>query len=154
MKPAVLRTLRWLLLIDLIVVVAAQLAKRLIPEVGDEHSDVFQVVTVMDGRRWTSNAPALRSGSVITAMAGTELDLRRALLDPNGARLRLTTVMGGVEVRVPSGWRVRVEATAWLGVNDLKRLAVDVPEDAPVLEIRGTTVMGGVTIFPVPNVVV
>lgn len=154
MKPALLRALRWLLLIDLIVIAVAQLAKRLIPEVGDEHSDVFQVVSVMDGRRWTSTAPALRSGSVITAMAGTELDLRRAVLDPQGARLTLTTVMGGVEVRVPSGWRVRVDAKAFMGANDLKRLAVDLPDDAPVLEIRGFTLMGGVTIFPVPNVVV
>lgn len=154
MKSSFKRVLRGLVVFDLFVIAVAQIAKRIIPEVGRQDSDMFQLVSIMDGRRWASTADLLRSGTVITAMGGTEIDLRKAALDPDGATLRLFTIMGGVEVRVPSGWNVRVKAMAFMGANDFKRTSADLPADAPVLTIEGGTLMAGVTILPVPSIVV
>ena len=154
MKPWLKKTIKGLAVFDLFVVTIAQIAKRIIPEVGQQDSDMFQLVSIMDGRRWVSTANRLRSGTVITAMGGTEIDLRKAALDPDGAHLRLFTIMGGVEVRVPSGWHVRVKARAFMGANDFKRTAADLPSDSPVLDIQGGTLMAGVTILPVPSIVV
>lgn len=153
-KPLWKRALKGVVIFDLFVVAIAQIAKRIIPEVGQQDSDMFQLVSIMDGRRWASTADRLRSGTVITAMGGTEIDLRKATLDPDGAHLRLFTIMGGVEVRVPSGWQVRVKARAFMGANDFKRASADLPSDAPVLDIEGGTLMAGVTILPVPSIVV
>lgn len=154
MKPWIRKTITGLAVFDLLVVAIAQMAKRIIPEVGQQDSDMFQLVSIMDGRRWISTADRLRSGTVITAMGGTEIDLRKAALDPDGSHLRLFTIMGGVEVRVPSGWNVRIKARAFMGANDFKRISADLPADAPVLDIEGGTLMAGVTILPVPSIVV
>ena len=153
MRPAIKKALKWMAVFDLFVLGMAQLAKRIIPEVGQPDSDLFQVVSILDGRKWVSTADRLRSGTVITAMGGSEIDLRRAALDEPGAHLRLVTIMGGVEVRVPSGWRVVSRARAFMGANDVKRALDDLPGDAPVLTIDGATLMGGVAVVPVPSVV-
>ncbi len=153
MKPWFKKALKWMAVFDLVVIGLAQLAKRIIPEVGQSDSDLFQLVSILDGRKWVSTAERLRSGTVITAMGGSEIDLRRALLDEPGAHLRLVTIMGGVEVRVPSGWRVVSRARAFMGANDVRAASDDLPGDAPILTIGGATVMGGVTVVPVPSVV-
>ncbi len=70
MKSSIKKALRGLVVFDLFVVAVAQIAKRIIPEVGKQDSDMFQLVSIMDGRRWASTANRLRSGTVITAMGG------------------------------------------------------------------------------------
>lgn len=154
MKPAVKKALKWMAVFDFVLLGLAQLAKRIIPEVGRPDSDLFQLVSILDGRKWVSTADRLRSGTVITAMGGSEIDLRRAALDEPGGHLRLVTIMGGVEVRVPSGWRVVSRARAFMGANDVKYPPGDLPHDAPVLTIDGATLMGGVSVVPVPSAVV
>jgi predicted membrane protein len=146
MKRAFLKFLKWALLFDLVALVIAQIAKQLIPEIGDENSDVFQVVTMTGGRNWVSKAEALRSGTVITGMGGMEMDLTHAELDSAGAHLKLVTVMGGAEIRVPRDWNVELKGWAFMGGHANAARKHEVPEDAPHLIIEGSTVMGGVAV--------
>lgn len=148
MKRAFWKFLKWALLFDLAALVAAQIVKQFIPDVGDENSDVFQVVTMTGGRNWVSKAAGLRSGSVITGMGGMELDLTHATLDPAGAHLKLVTVMGGVEVRVPRGWNVELKGWAFMGGHANSARKHEVPEEAPHLVVEAPTVMGGVAVTP------
>lgn len=146
MRSALLRILKWLLLFDVIALIAAQIAKQLIPEIGDEDSDVFQVVTMTGGRNWVGKSGALRSGTAITGMGGMEMDLTQATLDPAGAHLKLITVMGGIEVRVPRDWNVELKGWAFMGGHANSARKHEVAEDAPHLVIEGSTVMGGVAV--------
>lgn len=148
MKSSLLKFLKWILLFDLIALAIAQVAKQLIPEVGDENTDVFQVVTMTGGRNWVSKAEALRSGTVITGMGGMEMDLTHAGLDPAGANLTFVTVMGGAEIRVPRDWNVQLKGWAFMGGHANTARKLDVPEDAPHLVIEAKTVMGGVAVTP------
>jgi hypothetical protein len=124
--------------------VIAQLVKRLVPEHGDERSDHFQIVCLMQGRHWRSEAPNLESGTIVTVAGGVEVDLRDATLAPGGAHLRLTTLMGGIDIRVPDDWHVRLEGRAFMGANDLVRL--EARPGQPELTVDCVTLMGGVEI--------
>lgn len=144
MKRALKRTTKVLLLVTAAVPLIAQLVKRLVPEHGDAQSDHFQIVCLMRGRHWRSEAPSLRSGTIVTVAGGVEIDLRAAAVAPEGAHLRVTTMMGGVDIRVPDGWHVRLEGRAFMGANDLVRLT-DRP-GTPDLTVDCVTVMGGVEV--------
>ena len=146
MKRTLWKLLKWALLVDVILLVAAQIAKQVIPEIGDEQSDVFQAVTMTGGRNWVSKAAALRSGTAVTGMGGMEMDLSQAQLDPSGAQLKLVTVMGGVEVRVPRGWNVELKGWAFMGGHANTARKHEVPENAPHLVVQAATVMGGVAV--------
>lgn len=148
MKSSLLKFLKWVLLFDLLALALAQIAKQLIPEVGDEDSDVFQVVTMTGGRNWVGKADSLRSGTVITGMGGMEMDLTHATLDPAGATLIFVTVMGGAEIRVPRDWNVELKGWAFMGGHANTARKLDVPDDAPHLVIEAKTVMGGVAVTP------
>lgn len=148
-KRALKRATKVLLLVTLAVPVIAQLVKRLVPEHGDERSDHFQIVCLMQGRHWRSEAPNLRSGTIVTVAGGVEVDLREAAIAPEGAHLRVTTLMGGVDIRVPEDWHVRLEGRALMGANDLVRLS-DRP-GRPDLTVDCVTVMGGVEVRGTPT---
>ncbi len=152
MKRAWMKFLKWALLFDLVALIAAQIAKQLIPEVGDEDSDVFQVVTMTGGRNWVGKAEALRSGTVITGMGGMEMDLTQVTLDPAGAHLRVVTIMGGIEIRVPRGWNVELKGWAFMGGHANSARKQEIPDDAPHLIIEASTVMGGVAVTPAKEV--
>lgn len=121
------------------------LARRL--SEGDERSDEFAIATIFGGRQRTTEAQSLRTGRALACCGGIDLDLRAATLDPGGAILHVTAVMGGVQVTVPSTWRVEVEPDAIAG-----GIGVDVaqPEDrgagAPTLRVIAVARMGGVAV--------
>jgi hypothetical protein len=144
MKRTLKRVAKVLLAVNVAVLAVAQLVKRLVPEHGDERSDHFQIVCVMQGRHWGSEAPHLESGTIVTVAGGVEVDLRGATLAPEGAHLRLTTLMGGIDIRVPDGWHVRLEGKAFMGANDLVGLT-DRPGE-PDLTVDCVTLMGGVQV--------
>lgn len=148
MKRALKRIMKASLLVTAMVPVIAQLVKRLVPEHGDERTDHFQIVCLMQGRHWRSEATNLRSGTVVTVAGGVELDLREAVIAPDGAHLRVTTLMGGVDIQVPDDWHVRLEGRAFMGANDLVRLS-DRP-GRPDLSVDCVTVMGGLEVRGVP----
>ena len=139
------KVLRALLLIAAAGAVAQLVAKKM--TTGDETSDDFRLAAIVGGREFTSSATALRSGSALAAVGGIVLDLREAGLDPDGATLDVTTVVGGVEVRVPEGWAVDVESHGMLGGLD-NRLSesAHLPANAPALHITTHTWLGGIQI--------
>jgi hypothetical protein len=86
--------------------VVALALRRLRPSIGDEQSDEVKLEAVMRGIKLDSHARAFRGGSARAIMGGIELDLRDATLDPAGARLEMQVVMAGIEIIIPTGWRV------------------------------------------------
>jgi hypothetical protein len=115
---------------------------------GDETADEFGIATYLGGVERTSSAAALRRGSVSVVLGGVDLDLREAMLDPSGADLDLSATLGGVNVTVPSDWRVVVDDRARLGgVEALVTDPEELPDDAPLLRIAAGARLGGVSII-------
>ena len=148
MKRFLKRAFKVMIVVDLVVLAIALIIKRMIPEHGDSRSDHFQIVCVMQGRHWTSEAEHLQSGTIITVAGGVEVDLSNAQLAPEGAHLRMTTLAGGIDIAVPADWHVRLGGKAFMGANDLVGLS-DRP-GAPELTVDCLTVMGGVQVRAVP----
>ena len=86
-----------------------------------------------------------RGGEASAVMGGIDLDLRGAKPVPEGAVLEVLAIWGGIDVFVPSHWRVINQATVIMGaVEDHTKLP---PSDATdTLILRGLVMMGGVEI--------
>ena len=48
-------------------------------------------------------------------MGGVKLDLTEATIEDPPATIEVTVVMGGAEIAVPEGWKVRVDTGTTLG---------------------------------------
>ncbi|HEY7043975.1 MAG TPA: LiaF domain-containing protein [Nocardioidaceae bacterium] len=139
------KLLRALFLVVVAGVVSQLVSKRMTS--GDEDSDAFQLAAVFGGREFKSRATALRSASALAVMGGVEIDLREATLDPAGATLDITTVMGGVEVTLPPGWVVDLETHEHMGGVDSRLTdSADTAEGAPTLHVKANAWLGGVEI--------
>jgi len=115
--------------------------------VGDETSDEFAIAVYVGGIQRACKATSLRRGSVSVVLGGVDLDLREATLDPSGADLDLSASLGGVNVTVPSDWRVVVDDRARLGgVEALVTDPEELPDDAPLLRVVAHARLGGVSI--------
>lgn len=88
-------------------------------------------------RRLTTRT--FRSASLTAIMGGVELDLREADIE-GSARVDVFAFWGGVDLKVPRTWDVRVSGLPVLGGWDDKTQPVP---GGPVLDVRVVTVMGG-----------
>lgn len=119
------------------------------PEKGsDEGQDTVELNAVLGGLQHRVRSPAFRGGRVNVLLAGCDLDLTAAGCAPGGAVLDLFVFWGGIEVRVPKGWTVVLEATPLLaGIEDQTESPGAVtPGGGSRLVLRGTVLMGGVEI--------
>jgi hypothetical protein len=158
----VIRLLRALARVFALVVVAttlfgmgtaavAAVAKRRLETTKDAASNEPSVAAVFAGERFESHATALRLGRVITWFAGHDVDLRGATIDPSGATLDLRTVYGGTQVAIPQGWRVESHVRSVIGGTMVDVHDADLPADAPLLELRGFSLFGGVRVTTSPD---
>jgi hypothetical protein len=151
-RLASMRLLRSLVLVELGawagMAAAAALVKRAVPSRGDEESDEVALVAVFDGVNVKSRARAFRGGSMLSWFGGVAVDLREAEL-ADGARLSLHSVLGGIAIRIPPGWRVESNLRALAG-----GVAIDAPEpddpEAPRLVLDGLAVLGGIAVGTKP----
>ncbi len=121
--------------------------KQRAPGAPDPLADEFDIVNVMDGTEFASHAIALRGASVRNIMGGVEIDLTDARLAPGGAYIEVETIMGGTEVTVPRGWRVRLVGDVIAGGHELDVTPEDdLNADSPQLTIQARTIMGALEV--------
>ena len=96
-------------------------------------------------RRGTWTVP--RRMKIVAIMGGAHLDLRDARFPPGVVELDVTAVMGGIEIVVPPGLAVQMHGSAIMGgFADVDRAPANPDPDAPLLRVRGLTMMGGVNV--------
>jgi len=123
---------------------AAAFVKRALPSRGDAESDEVALVAIFDGVTLKSRALAFRGGSMLAWYGGIAVDLRDAQLAPQ-ANLSVHSLFGGIAIRVPPGWRVDSNVSAFGG-----GVAIGVPEPedpaAPTLTLDGFSLFGGIAV--------
>jgi hypothetical protein len=104
----------------------------------------FHTVAVMGGVVRGVASSDFAGGDAVAVMGGCQINLGAAKITRE-AVIDVLAFWGGIEIRVPRGWRVDNHVAAILGgiVDKTER---DVPADAPTLMIRGSAIMGGVEI--------
>jgi len=113
---------------------------------GEETDDEFRRVAVMSGTELACQAEEFRGGDLLVGMGGVNLDLTGATLAPEGAVLRVRGVMGGVNVVVPSSWRVTGDLKGLGGINLDTTPVDDLPPGGPGLRVDALVLMGGVNV--------
>ena len=139
------RVLLGVLLLNVLLVAAAQVAKRMLPSYGDEDSDVFAAVAAMDGAEVVNRSDSFRAGSGTAVMGGMTIDLTGAEVSTS-ATLELTAVAGGIDVTVPVGWRVEVASTVFAGGVENLTDPDAADDEAPLLLVDARAYFGGVAI--------
>ena len=108
----------------------------------DHAAGPLDVKAVLSGQQIRVQAQDFSGGQVQVALGGVELDLSQAGFQR--AVIDVSLVMAGLELRVPADCRVRVTASSVLGqVEDKSHPPLAAGRE---LEIRGSLVLGGITI--------
>lgn len=139
------RSVFWLLALGALAKAAAAAVAAIIGEDRNQEGRRFRLTTLMDGTEFASRSPALAAGSALTLMGGADIDLREATLDPGGARVELTTWLGGTRLLVSEQWRVDVSEDV-SGAQHQIELPPDPPADAPLLQVHLVTRAGAVVV--------
>ncbi len=107
-------------------------------------ADSIDVLALFSGYKANSTSTKLKGGRISAVFGGMELDLTDAKL-AKGASLDVFAALGGIEIKVPEGWNVKISGLPIMGGWENKTKAPK-GEDAPALNIRGTCFMGGVSV--------
>lgn len=144
------RLLKIAIALNLAAGLAAFAARLLLVSRGEPDSDEVDLVTIFEGLHLRSHSSAFMGGSALSVFGGIVLDLRRAQLGPTGADLEIKTLFGGTVIVVPPDWRIEVQARSLFGGLDRSDQPPADPE-APVLQIRATTIFGGLQVESRPR---
>jgi hypothetical protein len=118
-------------------------AKLLLESNAEPGTEEIDLVSIFEGQHLVSEADPFYGGKVLAMFGGVLLDLRTVTPAPTGIYLDLAVVMGGVNVVVPEGWRVKFDGNVIMGgFNDATRTGPD--DDVPTVTITGFVFMGGV----------
>jgi hypothetical protein len=125
-------------------VAALRMKQRIVPNASVEANEV-QLVAIFEPIAFESRSMAFRGGRADLWYGGGIIDLRKAILDPAGARLEVRAVFGGCQLLVPDSWQVTTQVRGIGGAGD-GRPRIDRPADAPRLTVEGIVFFGGVGI--------
>jgi predicted membrane protein len=102
-------------------------------------------IAMMSGVKRIITSKEFRGGELSAVMGGCEIDLREADISGTEAVIDVNIVMGGLEIRVPMGWTISVEASPIMGGVEDKTYP---PKEgvSKRLIITGTIIMGGIEI--------
>lgn len=116
---------------------------------GATGEDTVSAVVVFGGRDVAPTSRRFAGGALVAVFGGIDVDLR-GCLPAEGARLDVTVVFGGCDVKVPPGWRVRMHGPAIFGGTENGTAGHQLPEDAPTIDLRTLALFGGIDVKVAP----
>ena len=111
-------------------------------EESDEHE---YMITALGGTERGGSWTVPGELRVLNLLGGTDIDFCDATFSNRRTRVKLLSVMGGVDIQVPEGVNVNVRAFCLLGGLSNKARGRHDPE-APTLIIEGLVLLGGVDV--------
>jgi hypothetical protein len=120
---------------------AHNLQRSLVPTT-DPSADEIVAVAIFGPLEFHSTSRNFRGGQLECWYGGGVLDLRDAVLAPEGATLQVRAVFGGGQILVPADWKVVSTVRGAGGLQDIRE-AKGYASDAPELVIEGLLIAGG-----------
>lgn len=107
--------------------------------------DYITETAILSGLSTRSTSNDFKGGIITAVLGGIDMDLRGAEIKEEGAFLEANAFMGGIDIKVPSHWRVEVSGMPILGgwSNDTPP---NNDPNAPVLKIKVFVALGGIDI--------
>ncbi|WP_455592815.1 LiaF transmembrane domain-containing protein [Bacteroides sp.] len=87
-----------------------------------------------------------RGGTIQNMFGGTAIDLRRTTIPEGETYIDIECTFGGIEIYVPSSWKIVFRCKSCLGGCEDKRFGDSVIDQSRVLVIRGDITFGGLEI--------
>jgi hypothetical protein len=122
--------------------IAARAMKVRIIPVDSADAPEVTLRAIFEPIQFRSTSTMFRGGTLDCWFGGGLIDLRDAILDPDGARLEIRGIFGGGQILVPESWRVTTNVVGVGGIGD-SRSQTQRPVTAPLLVIDGTVLFGG-----------
>ena len=111
---------------------------------GSSASD-FSAVALLGSQARHIGSQEFVGGEATAIMGGCDIDLRDAAIADPPAEISVYAFWGGVEIKVPEGWRIDIRGAAILGAME-DHTRERVTDSDQVLVIRGLALMGGVEV--------
>jgi len=151
--PYELRRIVWpLLIVGVGVILLFRHRQKNEPVLNDRNRnlDYFDDFIIFGGREIFVSSQNLLGGKTTSIFGGTEYDMRKASLSPNGAVVDCLSLFGGCGFKVPPDWTVKNEMTTIFGAFTDKRGATlhqdSTVDSTKILIIKGFTAFGGVEV--------
>lgn len=104
----------------------------------------FKAAAVMGANNQRVATDRLAGGEAVALMAGCDIELVPSRTPMSEIEIEVLAFWGGIELRIPYGWRVDSHVAQILGgVTDRTAGAT---ENAPRVVIRGAAIMGGIDV--------
>ena len=114
--------------------------------IGGSAGAVWRGTSIFGGIEDKIIAQDFRDGEAVAILGGIDLDLRQAELSNGQATLDVTSIFGGIRLRVPRGWRVNLRNVTLFGSVEHNREQPDPEAETGVLTIVGTALFGGLEV--------
>jgi hypothetical protein len=113
---------------------------------GDEQGRI-NAFSMFGGQTITARSTDFTGGSVTAIFGGADLDLRPAIIAPDGAGIETFAAFGSVSIIVPRGWRVTVSGMPlFAGFEDKIDRSAPIDENAPHITVTGVAAFGSVEV--------
>jgi hypothetical protein len=105
---------------------------------------MFTATAVMAGNVLHLGSQEFAGADLVAVMGGCDVDLGSVKTVGGEVEINALAFWGGIEIRVPRGWRVENRVAEILGGFEDKTVAAG--ENAPRLIVRGSAIMGGIEV--------
>lgn len=111
-------------------------------------ASVINTTNIFGGSENHIASKEFRGGQIVAIFGGFELDLTRADLAGDSARIEATAVFGGGEIRVPPTWNVVVRGAGVFGgySDETHQIPAEPGKPVKTLFVEGAAVFGGVVV--------
>ena len=113
---------------------------------GSDDSDTPIVNANLSGISRYIHSDNLKTVRLNCNLGALEIYFGGATLSPDGAEVICDCKMGAIEMYVPKHWRVADNVACTMGAVEIGKRYGDPPEDAPLLKLSGTVVMGALEV--------
>jgi hypothetical protein len=105
---------------------------------------IFTATAVMAGNVVHVGSQEFAGADLVAVMGGCDMDLSSVKAPRGEVEIHALAFWGGIEIRVPRGWRVESHVAEILGGFEDQTAAAS--ESAPRLIVRGSAIMGGIEV--------
>lgn len=105
---------------------------------------MFSATAVMAGNVLHVGSQEFAGADLVAVMGGCDVDLGSARAPRGVVEINALAFWGGIEIRVPRGWRVESHVAEILG--GFEDTTATAGENAPRLIVRGSAIMGGIEV--------
>jgi len=138
---------RWWPIILIIIGIGFLLNRIRGPARKDEYIDEIDLLAIFGGVDSLIKSKAFQGGGVTAIFGGVDLDLKDSKIKESPVYVNVIVLFGGVDIKVPDDWNVKIEAIPLLGGVDEERPRRKKTEsEVPDLIVTGFAAFGGLSI--------